>query len=595
MPLITGTPGHNALYGTILPDTIEGLAGNDTLFGSAGADVMDGGEGDTDRADYIDSPAAVDVSLLTGLGSGGDAAGDTLTGIEELAGSLFDDTLTGDDGANRLLGREGDDTLSGGDGNDFIRGGPGADVLSGGAGRDKLIYSTSVAAVTIDLGTNSASGGDAEGDTISGFERVVGSSFDDHITGDGQRNSLFGRDGNDTILGGDESDIVNGGDGADSLDGGDGTDLLDYTGSDAAVTVNLETLAASGGFAEGDTFSNFENVRGSAHGDDITGDENANRLHGRDGNDTLTGGDGNDTMIGGRGADVMDGGDGFDMVSYHAETQNVSVNTRTPQMLGAAAGDTFISIEAVRGTQFGDSLIMGDEDNLLIGLAGDDFLDGGNGNDTLNGGPGADFLHGGEGIDTVTYKTSDAAVFVSLTLGPNTGGDAEGDTFSWIQNIHGSAFSDSIEGDQQDNTLIGRDGDDTLIGRAGADTLKGGDGADTFVFVAQDEHPGQVQGDTTSVAPYAGGTPDRIRDFEPGTDTLEFDAAEFSGPVVNTDDLADLGFDSVDDSAFVYDGANLYYVDYASQADFDAGQVTVRHIARFDGVADLTTDDFAFV
>ena len=118
MPLITGTPGHNALYGTILPDTIEGLAGNDTLFGSAGADVMDGGEGDTDRADYIDSPAAVDVSLLTGLGSGGDAAGDTLTGIEELAGSLFDDTLTGDDGANRLLGREGDDTLSGGDGND---------------------------------------------------------------------------------------------------------------------------------------------------------------------------------------------------------------------------------------------------------------------------------------------------------------------------------------------------------------------------------------------------------------------------------------------------------------------------------------------
>ncbi|MEQ8877133.1 MAG: calcium-binding protein [Phycisphaerales bacterium] len=595
MPLITGTPGHNALFGTMLADTIEGLAGNDTLFGSLDADVMDGGEGGADRADYGDSPAGVDVSLVTGLGAGGDAAGDMLTGIEQLAGSQFDDTLIGDGGANRLMGREGDDTLSGGAGADTIMGGPGADDLSGGSGRDQLIYSRSVGAVTIDLDAGTAAGGEAQGDTISGFESVAGSAFGDHITGDAQGNRLAGREGNDTLLGGDGRDTVNGGDGADILAGGDGIDLLDYAGSDAAVTVDLATLAVSGGDAEGDTISDFENVRGSDHGDHITGDAQRNKLFGLDGNDTLNGGAGNDVLIGGRGADVFNGGDGFDVVTYHLETQSVSVNTRTPHMLGAAAGDSFISIEAVRGTQFGDSLILGDENNRLIGLDGDDFLDGGGGNDTLNGGPGADFLHGGEGIDTVTYKTSDAGVFVSLTLGPNTGGDAEGDTFSWIHNIKGSMHSDSIEGDLLDNKLFGLDGDDTLIGRAGADTLTGGDGADTFVFVAQDEHPGQVQGDMTTLSPYAGGTPDHIRDFESGTDTLQFDAAEFSGPVVNTGDLTDLGFDSVDDSAFVYDGMNLYYVDYASQTDFDAGQVTVRHIAQFDGVADLTVDDFAFV
>ena len=53
------------------------------------------------------------------------AGTDTLTSIENLTGSAFDDTLTGDADANVLSGRDGDDTLNGGAGNDTLDGGDG--------------------------------------------------------------------------------------------------------------------------------------------------------------------------------------------------------------------------------------------------------------------------------------------------------------------------------------------------------------------------------------------------------------------------------------------------------------------------------------
>jgi hypothetical protein len=69
-----------------------GGSGNDTLDGGTGADVLIGGDG-TDTADYSLSAAGVTVSLLTGLGAGGDAQGDTLGGIENIIGSALADVL----------------------------------------------------------------------------------------------------------------------------------------------------------------------------------------------------------------------------------------------------------------------------------------------------------------------------------------------------------------------------------------------------------------------------------------------------------------------------------------------------------------------
>ena len=61
-------------------------------------------------------------------GSGGDAAGDQLSLIENLVGSAFNDALIGSEIVNRL---------DGGAGNDQLRGSAGADVLVGGAGAER--------------------------------------------------------------------------------------------------------------------------------------------------------------------------------------------------------------------------------------------------------------------------------------------------------------------------------------------------------------------------------------------------------------------------------------------------------------------------
>ncbi len=108
---ITGDTGVNVLAGLGGNDTLNGMGGNDTLIGGAGADTLTGGA-DTDTADYSTSPGRVEVNLVTTFGSFNDAAGDRLYEIENVTGSAFNDTLTGNSGANVLQGGAGDDTLT---------------------------------------------------------------------------------------------------------------------------------------------------------------------------------------------------------------------------------------------------------------------------------------------------------------------------------------------------------------------------------------------------------------------------------------------------------------------------------------------------
>jgi hypothetical protein len=80
------------------------------------------------------------VRLWSGEGLSGEAAGDVLTGIENLRGSGFADTLVGDGGVNELFGGDGADALWAGDGDDVLNGGAGADLLQGQGGRDTASY-----------------------------------------------------------------------------------------------------------------------------------------------------------------------------------------------------------------------------------------------------------------------------------------------------------------------------------------------------------------------------------------------------------------------------------------------------------------------
>ncbi|WP_413719068.1 calcium-binding protein [Silicimonas sp. MF1-12-2] len=330
---------------------------------------------------------------------------------DEQIGTPQDDVLTGDDGRDiliglgsndLLIGNAGDDTIQGDDGKDTIIGGAGADSLDGGADEDVIQYLGSNAGVQIDLnlganGTQQASGGHAEGDTIVNFEHVYGSDFADTITGDDGRNILFGYDGDDIINGGGGDDVIRGGEGADTMDGGEGIDWLRYVESVEGVTVDLSVSEqVSGGDADGDVISGFENVQGSDHGDIITGDDAANYLIGFGGDDMISGGAGRDSIRGGEGADTLDGGADVDTLQYTDSADGIVIDLNADASGfqsasgGDAEGDVISGFENVLGTNSND-IITGDAGrNILNGYAGDDILNGGDAKDALLGGAGAD-------------------------------------------------------------------------------------------------------------------------------------------------------------------------------------------------------------
>ncbi len=296
--------------------------------------------------------------------------------------------------------------------------------------------------------------------SLISIERIIGSAFVD------------------TLLGGELADTFVGGAGADLLNGNGGADTAEYSTSAAGVTVTIDpplTTTGAGGDAEGDQLTNIENLIGSAYNDVLRAGAGVNRLDGGAGNDVLAGGEGADTLI---------GGDGIDTIDYSASNSAVGLSlTDAPGQAtqgsgGHAQGDIIAQIENVIGSAFNDT---------LQGSAAANRLEGGEGNDTLRGQGGADVLIGGLGTDTASYSTSASGVTVAISTTTTTvgsGGDAQGDQLSGIENLTGSAFADVLTGSDGDNRLDGGAGNDRLVGGLGVDTLVGGDGVDTVDYSA---------------------------------------------------------------------------------------------------------------
>ena len=495
----------------------------------------------------------------------------TLPDIENLTGSNHADILAGDHRANTINGGRGDDklyggpagddsntdTLNGGGGNDMLFGGVGADTLNGGTGNDSLWGGAGVDVVNGDAGhdmiyvhfgpgqtaaTADTVNGGAGNDTVS-FEKWVDEEDDTEVTL--ALPEVAATEGNylgiENIIGSAEDDVLTGNDGDNIIEGGDGDDVLtpgpagdtsndtvSYRGSDRGVDVDLSdataTSRSSGGHAGGDTINDgFENIIGSAHGDDLRGDvltAHGNIIEGLAGGDELHGGDADVTAANQTLADLnallVDAAtDLSDTLSYASSSAGVTVNLSTSSASGGDAegdeietfdvdsynhdGDAatdsidaeFSTFENITGSDHRDLLTGDDRVNILKGGAGNDVLRGGKSDDTLEGGPGADTLDGGhtrmsatdasdEYTDTASYAGALAGVTVDIDAGAGTGGDAMGDTFTSIEQYMGSA------------------NDDLFIASEYADTVDGSTHAGDDIDDFGDPDPDGSDGDTVS-------------------------------------------------------------------------------------------------
>ncbi len=587
--------GSDTFVGSAFGDTILGNAGNDVIDGFDGNDVIDGGSGDDiltggngiDRLSYASATAGVTINLSTTTAQNTVGAGtDTVTGFENVTGSAFNDTIVAT-GANVVEGGAGNDnltgssvatvsyenaasaitfnlatttaqntggagtdtvigfwnlsgsafndTLTGNTFNNIIEGGAGNDTMDGGSATDTASYANASSGVTVDLAIATAQNTLGAGtDTLTAFENLTGSAFNDVLAGNGSANTLSGGDGfdmasyasaaaavtvnltltsaqntvgagtdtllsienligsafNDTLTGSSSDNTIEGGVGNDTLNGNGGFDTLTYASAAAGVIVNLATITAQNTVGAGtDTISNFENLTGSAFDDTLTGDGNAN------------------TIQGGAGNDVMDGAGGIDMLTYANAAAGVTVNlaTTTAQNTVGAGTDTISNFEDLTGSAFNDTLTGNSSANTFQGGAGNDVMDGAGGTDTLTyanassgitlslaitaaqntGGAGTDTISSfeylyGSNFDDIRYANASSAVTVNLSVAGQQTGGAGTDAIYNFENLTGSAFGDTLTGDVNANTIRGGDGADTINGGDGSDLLYGGGGADTI-------------------------------------------------------------------------------------------------------------------
>ncbi|MEM7445781.1 MAG: hypothetical protein AAF414_20840, partial [Pseudomonadota bacterium] len=253
--IIFGGGGRDTIYGGDGDDDIYGIGQSNVeiyeeFYGEGGDDriflgwtstlaLADGGE-DNDWVDflYLDHPLTLDLNLTVGSGSStnpnnGDISQYDVTNVENVAGTRLDDMITATDGDNILQGNDGNDT-----------------IVSGG-GTDTASFADNSGKVVVDL--SSATGdtlstdeygadGTAQANTvvsndsiIGGIANLIGSDFNDSLTGDNDPNAIDGgagddtirgNGGDDTLTGGADNDSITGGAGADEIDGGSGDDTI---------------------------------------------------------------------------------------------------------------------------------------------------------------------------------------------------------------------------------------------------------------------------------------------------------------------------------------------------------------------------------
>ena len=290
------------------------------------------------------------------------------------------------------------------------------------------------------------------------------------------------------LIGGNSGNTLTASDTDSWIQGGAGTDILRGGGGHDVIVAGSGSTTIYGG--NGDSYL----AAGSANGDQVYGGSGNDTIFAGTGTgDTLSGGAGNDTFIlsGISGSGSIDGGSGSNTVSFERYASGVNVN------LGNWAAGS--------GSAYTEANIQ----NLIGSEAGGNRLQTGSSGGTLEGGAGNDTFIGGGGATTVSFANSGAGILIDLSANFSAGGSSNGDTFTNVQNIIGSAFDDELKGLAGSTLNGGSGGDDWFDYSGGGNSYIGSQGGTNTLDYS--EAPAAVTVNfTTDVAQVSGETADSI-------------------------------------------------------------------------------------
>jgi Ca2+-binding RTX toxin-like protein len=253
----------------------------------------------------------------------------------------------------------------------------------------------------LSVAANSASGGDGA-DTLSNFENIIGSAFNDILIGNGSNNSFDGGAGDDTLVGGA---------GADAFIGGLGIDTVSYVNASSGVNMTLDNSLAQTNDAAGDTFLSIENIIGTAFGDTLYGDNINNTIIGGQGNDVLAGRDGNDILDVSEGRDTAYGDGGDDIFIVNVASNNTpnyihggsdlnsfNLGGDTIRLTGLTSGQNYSLSTIANVTDFVEIVDIRDTINSTLTLGSNDVQN------IMNQGNGANLFIKADSGDTLNLS-----------------------------------------------------------------------------------------------------------------------------------------------------------------------------------------------
>ena len=417
---IEGTDLNDVIVGSDSNNIIKGLDGNDKItLGASGSDIIEGNEGrDTLILSNQTSGITIDLNE-TSFMRGTETV--SFSGMENIEGSEYDDTITGDDTRNFLVGGGGNNTLNGGGGND-------------------IILANVNAAVSIVFEGNNIINGNNGSDTIIVYPR------------EGYLQTISGGLGYDVIVNVSKDNLN-----------------VNFFRREVKI-INADNSLSSSLI----NFSSIEGIETGDGNDDIVGNNLRNFIYCGDGDDTVDAGGGNDKVIVGKGTNSLNGGGGIDEISFLQLNRSVQLDMSTNTASSIYGSNSLSNFEKFIFTDRSDTVTADGSEGMTYELR--------SGHDTFHFSAFTNSVaNGGEGLDTINFSSLINAVMVDLELDTVSSGSSSA-TFEDFENVVGTNQDDTLNGNEGNNILTGGLGNDRFFGKGGFDQFFDDMGSDTYVF-----------------------------------------------------------------------------------------------------------------